>query len=325
MKHESPKKKEIFLLLALRQNERLSLLEKDRTDPADNLADQFSPSFLTQLPASEAKKIEQLYLAYQNRSAEEKQKWREQIETYISSDETNVDENIHWSHIEKAMQNETTAIREIVAAGLHSNYRKYFVQEPNAKENVSSVRSSFVEKTVRKTFAAQFVALHNLPSVSAFDRLSGAQVARLVRQAGIREVALACIRITAVESVAAFLRRFSAEDARAIAAQMSGLPEIGNERLSFAENLVQSAMEDEPKPSAMLDLLGIRLVGTLLCAGEKSRIIYTTQKLPLEFAPKLAEIIDTQCRQTPAELQNEIGAEVERLAEIVVNTIEKVE
>ncbi len=313
------------MLLALRRNARIGLSEKNPIDTADNLTDKFFTSFSAQLSTSEAKKIEKIYLEYQNKTVEEKQKWREQIETYISSDQTNVDENIHWSHIEKALQNETTAIREIVAAGLHPNYRKYFAQKLNTKENVSSVRSNFVEKTVRKTFAGQFVSLHNLSGVSAFDRLSGAQIARLVRQAGIREVALACIRITAVESVAAFLRRFSAEDARAIAAQMSGLPEVGNERLSFAENLVQSAMEDEPKPSAMLDLLGIRLVGTLLCVGEKSRVIYTTQKLPLEFAPKLIEIIETQCLQTPDELQSEISVEIERLAETITNTIEKVE
>jgi hypothetical protein len=321
MKHESPKRKEIFLLLALRQNARMNSAVKNRIDPAGNSADELFTSFLAQLSSSEAKKLEQIYLAYQNKSAEEKQKWREQIETYISFDETNVDENIHWSHIEKELQIETPAIRKIVAAGFPSNYRNH----STVTENTRTICSHSLEKTVRKTFAGKFVSLHNLAVVSAFDRLNGARIARLVRQAGIREVALACIRITAVESVAAFLRRFSAEDARAIAAQMSCLPEIGNARLSFAENLVQSVMEDEPKPSAMLDLLGIRLVGTLLCVGEKSRIVYTTQKLPLEFAPKLIEIIETQRRQTPDKLQTEISAEIERLAETIVNTIEKVE
>lgn len=319
MKNESPKKTEIFLLLALRQAARLNLTaQDDETDSTEN----FFAELCEQLPAPEAKKIERLRLDYQNKSEEEKRKWREQTENFIGSDNRFLDGNIHQSHIEAALEKEIPAIRKIVSA-LPSAQRNRFNKIIGETKGEELPRPTLLEKTVCQTFAKQFVALRDLPAATAFDRLSGAQLARLIRLAGIREVALACVRITAVESVAAFLRRFSAEDARAIAAQLSGLPEPGDERLSFAESLVQTAMEIESKPSAMLDLLGIWLIGILLCDGAAQRTIYTAQKLPLEVAPKLSEMIETQCRQTPAELQREIGAEIERLSETVTKTIDK--
>ncbi|MGI8786284.1 MAG: hypothetical protein ACR2HG_00800 [Pyrinomonadaceae bacterium] len=317
MKNESPKKTEIFLLLALR---RAAQLHSAADDSTENLF----AALAEQMSAPEAKKFERLRRDYQNKSEPEKRKWRGQTENYIGSETTFVDENIHRSHIESAMRKEIPAIRQIVLNALPTAQRSHHKNNDDETKNEQTPPASPLEKIVCRAFAKQFVALRDLRAASAFDYLSGAQLARLIRLAGIREVALACMRITAVESVAAFLRRFSAEDARAIAAQLSGLPQAGSERLSFAENLVQAAMEIESKPSAMLDLLGIRLIGILLCGGAEQRIRYAAQKLPLEVAPKLGAIIETQCRQTPAELQREISAEIERLAETAAKTIDKV-
>lgn len=315
MKNDSPKKTEIFLLLALLCARRF---DSDGAEEKHDSTEDFFAAFAGQLPTPEMEKIERLQSDYRGKSEAEKQKWLAQMEDFIGCDEPQVDGNVHWSHVEAALKNETAAIRKIIVPSLASAHRNRFIE--NLKETGDLRRRAALEKIIRTNFAEQFVAFRNLPDTTTFDRLSGASLARLVRVAGIREVALACVRIEAVETVGAFLRRFAAEDARQIAAQLNNFSKVPNERLLFAENLVQAALELEPQPSSMLDLLGIQLIGLLLCRAAPERIAYAKQKLPLEAAPKLNEIIETQCRETPVELQNTIGAEIERLAETIAKT-----
>lgn len=341
MKKQTAKRLEIFLLLALRQAARRSFPDVDNnseieeargarteTDDAEN-SPEIDSVFPEQLAAPDAEKFERLRLNYQSKSEIEKQKWRERVANSIGADEFAIDEVVHRSHVEAALQKEAQAIQKILAPALpfaHENQSAAIGVEAddNRKSNdltdASPASSARLEKIVRQTFAAQFVALRDLPAAVVFDRLSGAQLARLVRLAGLREVAYACAGIKAVEAVSGFLRRFAPEDGRAVAAQLSGLPKISEERLAFAESLVQSALEIETEPSAqMLDWLGIRLVGILLCAPASSaaRLAYAEQKLPFETGLKLSEIIETECRATPPELKKKIAAEIERLAETV--------
>ncbi len=305
------KKLEVFLLLALRRE---TLLNSDENIENEKVSEKVFSALTAQLTATEAEGFERTRADYEQKSEAEKENWRSRIEAAIADDEPFIDRSIHRSHIDAALQNETAAVRNILLAGMPSEYRNRSIQKP---ENASGEKSRRLEKSICKTFARQFVGRKNLPAPTAFDVLNGAQLARLIRLAGVREVALACVRISAVESVASFLRRFSAEDARAIAAQLNGLPETSGERLAFAENLVQAALEREPKPSAMLDLLGFRLIAILLCGGAPERLAYTEQKLPLEVEPKLSDVIEAQCRKTPAGLQREIGRQIEQLAETI--------
>lgn len=317
MKNESPKKLEIFLLLALRRTERSASVSDNLED--DDLPEDFLSVFAGRLPETEAVDFDRLRADYLNKSEAEKEEWRGQIENFIGADEPLLDEHIHFSNIDAALLKETRAIRKIVVgtiAGNKSNAKQ------SQRENAKSRRNT-LEKAVRRTFAKQFVGQSDLPRVSSFDRLNGARLARLIRLAGIREVAFACVRIKAVELIAAFMRRFSAEDARAIAAQMNGLPKISPERLLFAENFVQTALETESKPSAMLDLLGLRLVGIMLCGDAPERTVYTEQKLPLEAASKLSEIINAQSRRASGETERQIGREIEQLAETILKAIDK--
>lgn len=330
MKPHTPKKSEIFLLLALRQPSRprspsdASQAEKAQT--GEESREEIFPAFAEQMSAPDYENFERLRLDYQNEPDAEKQKWREQIQFSIgAAAEFSIDENIHRSHVEAALARENPAIQTIVRAVLPDIYQSGSETnspvEKTPTTQTKSIARIALEKTVCRTFAAQFVALRDLRNAKTFDCLSGAQIARLARLAGIREVAYACAGIESVESVGAFLRRFAPEDARAIAGQLSGLPKISAERLAFAESLVQTALATEPQPaSAMLDWLGIRLVGILLCAREENsgaRVAYAEQKLPSETAPKFSELIETECRKTPDAIKRKIGAEIEKLAETV--------
>lgn len=317
MKQQSAKKLEIFLLLALRQSVEIEKQSNDET------REDFLEMFSEQLSAPNAEKLKRMRAEYENKSDGERRTWRARLKASIGRDEPTIDESVHWSHVEAALEKETAHVRKIVAPALSAAHKERLKMssaktKDSNRGNASAADNAAktqLEKIVRRAFAAQFVAARDLPTVNTFDRLNGANLARLARLAGIREAAFACAGIESVETVGAFLRRFAPEHARAIAAQLSALPKTSDERLGFAENLVRDALEAEPnQPSAMLDWLGLRLIGILLCEQQPERIAYTEQKLPLAAAPRLSEIIAVQCRETAAEMRREIGAEIEQLA-----------
>ncbi len=316
MKINFPDRLEIFLALALNRRARENSINED----APTLSEQM-PALFEYLSAAETEKLERIWRDYQNKTAPEKSVWRGRVIALIGADEFFIDEQVHQSHISEALKKEIPSVRRIVRRLLPPD----FPFDPNsAHDDSQTFDAPFeksrlpLEKTVRRAFAKHFVALRDLKKITAFDRLSGAQTARLIRLNGIREVATACVRIEAVEAVAAFLRIFSAEDAQAIAAQLNALPNLPEERLMFAEQIVQATLESEPQPSAMLDLLGIQLLGVVLYGADDWQIRYAKQKLPLEIAPKLAEIIDERRIETNANLREQISTEIERLAQTLL-------
>ncbi|HVF56614.1 MAG TPA: hypothetical protein VM934_10715 [Pyrinomonadaceae bacterium] len=141
-----------------------------------------------------------------------------------------------------------------------------------------------VVSVVRRSFLSNFTSAREINRPGPLDLLSGAELARLVRLLGVRETALACRGIAAVEAVASFLRRFAAEDARAIAAHIATLTDVDSSRIAFAEEVVREAMNAEPEPGAMLDRTGLRLLAITLAGRDEARLRYTAQKLPLEAA-----------------------------------------
>lgn len=337
MKNNSPKKLEILLWLALRQLSRRKAEQKNESDlldlsatnedSGDSRKDSITiemPAIFAQLNKSENDKLKHFLAEYNKKSNIEKENWKKKIHSYVGTDAHFLDENLHWTHLEEPLKNEPSAVRKIVFSALSDADKNHLKErlkiEIDQSSETSGRKTKLIEQSVQRAFAKQFTNLHDLHKPTAFDRLNGTQTVRLIRLAGIREVTYACARIEAVETLAAFLKRFPAEAARAIATQLNNLPKTSEERLLFAENLVQTAFENEPQPSAMLDLLGVWLIGIRVCESPENRIRYAQQKLPKEFAPELSEIIESQCRKTPPNLQKEISIEIEHLAETILKT-----
>lgn len=335
MKNNSSKRLEILLWFALRQMSKPQIQPTKKSEILDLTATDESPkepantempTLFKQLNRSEIDKLKNLLVEYSEKSAVEKENWKKRIQYFVGTDGSFLDENLHWSHIEEPLKHEPLAVRKIIFNALPETDRNHLksilnieIDQPS-EANERKSKLGLIEQYVQKAFAKQFTNLHDLQNPTAFDRLDGTQTVRLIRLTGIREVTFACARIEAVETLAAFLKRFPAEAARAIATQLNNLPKTSGERLLFAENLVQIALESELRPSAMLDLLGVWLIGIGVCESPVNRISYTQQKLPKEFAPELSEIIDTQCRRTPPELQKQISEEIEQLARVILKT-----
>lgn len=325
------KRLEILLWLALRRQakNKSSELETEAFETAENreaVLPELPPLF-NSLTKSEIDKLAGLLANYGKKSPAEKRNWEKEIKSFIGTDRRFFDEHLHWSHIAESLKNETPRVRKIIYDGLSEDYKVHLESrlEIDEKllendENPQKKEKRLIFQAVQDAFGKQFVFLDDLPKPTAFDKLDGAQTVRLIRLAGIREVALACAGIEAVETLAAFLKRFPAEAARAVAAQLNSLPKTSEERLAFAESLVRQAFEIEPQPAAMLDLLGIWLVGIRLCECSEKRIAYAQQKLPKEFAPALTEIIAKQCRKTNAGIRKTVSAQIEQLAETILKT-----
>lgn len=311
-----PQKSEVFLLLAQRQNERLNNSSTEVSEKDSAEAKDFFSEIALQMPAAEKKEFEKIRREFAEKSTREKSKWIDGIKKTIGNDEVLIDETIHWSHIKAALQKENPVIQQIVKNGLAESHRQNLTSGKTANISASAGNKN-LERSVRAAFAGQFVSLRGLENADNFDKLNGIQLVRLMRLAGIREVAFACMNIEAVESVTGFLRRFAPEDAGAIAANLRSSPKISVARIDFAEELVKIALKREPQPAAMLDWLGMCLIGTMLCRKSARHISYVEQKLPLEVMPKISEIVEDQCRQTSVKVQDSIKREIEELAETI--------
>lgn len=284
-------------------------LERERLARLGSSDGEFVSPIAAHLNDSEAAVFNRLSTEYEDKSEEEKKTWRRRVLRDVLSGVPPIDRNVHGFHIDQALAKESPSVKKIIAEWLGP-------PAPAAKGSVRDGKKALTG-TVCRTFAGQFVSLQDLKKATAFDRLNGTQLARLIRLSGVREVALACVRIEAVEAVGAFLRKFSAEDARAIATRINGLRENTDERLSLAENFVQAALEAEDNPPAILNLVGMRLVGVLLCDGSKLRLSYAALKLPFEIKPRLVEIAADEREKTPRFLRRQVAAEVENLAEAI--------
>ncbi|MET0622011.1 MAG: hypothetical protein ABW250_03425 [Pyrinomonadaceae bacterium] len=202
-----------------------------------------------------------------------------------------LDEHLHHSHVTEALRGEPERVRRLVVSHLPPALAAACAaelglaeQDAPAAEREAGPQPEVVA-VVRRVFLSHFITLSDVERPTALDSLSGAELARLVRLLGVRETALACRGIEAVEAVAAFLKRFAPEDARAVAAHIRTLTDVEPRRVARAGQRVQEALRAEPDPGAMLDRVGLRLLAAALSGrARRAGLRYAAQKLPVEAA-----------------------------------------
>lgn len=210
-----------------------------------------------------------------------------------------LDEHVHPSQIVEVLRREPPPIRKLVLAHLPASLAVTVRRDlaEDAVRNQATARRVAPEcvDVVRGAFLDHFVHLEELPHTTALDLLSGAELARLVRLLGTRETAVACRGIAAVEAVAAFLRRFAPEDARAIAAHMATLTDLTTERVRFAETNVQAGLHDSSglgDMNRMLDAAGLHILSLSLLERHASARSYMWQKFPVAAADLLRQALE---------------------------------
>lgn len=225
-------------------------------------------------------------------------------------------EDIHPSQIVDALRNEPPLIQSLIVGMLGPAQRVTVAEELGVSPEMPTgpPRSTPIVDVVRRAFFAQFIPTAVLNEHTALDLLSGVELARLIRLLGVRETAIACKGITAVEAVTAFLKRFSAEDAHAIRFHLASLTALEQERIDFAERVVSSAIDVGSIGASTLDRVGLTLLAMVLAEADGLRRRHTAQKLPLAAARQLDEILKTSLLSSDLGTVRHIVAETYSLA-----------
>lgn len=234
-----------------------------------------------------------------------------------------LDEHLHHSHVTEALRGEPERVRRLVVGHLPPALAAACMAglglsdaSPRGDAEREREPETEVVAVVRRVFLSHFITLSDVERPTPLDLLSGAELARLVRLLGVRETALACRGIEAVEAVAAFLKRFAPEDARAIAAHLRTLTSVEPWRVARAGQHVHEALRAEPDPGAMLDRTGLRLLAAALSGrARRASLRYAAQKLPVEAARWLRLMAATGAQGGEAsEARRLVAREVEEVA-----------
>lgn len=297
--------------------------------------------FAEALPEKERQEFEGRYKWYGKLQAAEQEGWLTstlgRARATSSSALAIVDENLHPTHVIEALRPETHSIRALILKNLPPTLSAQVASalsnaEPikQADERSGQQRDEPLEKgsgkaaseapddrivaVIRRTFLSRFVFAGMLRYPTPLDLFTGVELARFVRLLGVREIAIACHGSSQVESVAAFLRRFPAEDAQAISDYFQALEIVEPARLAFAERVVYSAMQLYPAPTALIDHLGVMLLALVMSEREPVMLAYTAQKLPVTIAGELLKLAEEATVYEERDIIGQIIAEAEALA-----------
>ena len=284
-----------------------------RTESSDDLS-----TLLAELNPSDRKTALDLTQRFQNLPAAEQSRWLAsrvgRIRASSPERERRFEDDIHPSQIIDALRNEPPRIQSLIV-GVLPLHRDAVAEAlgvtPASAPHASAAK---IADVARRAFFAQFIPAAVLNDPTALDLLSGVELARLIRLLGVRETAIACKGVTAVEAVTAFLKRFSAEDAHAIRYQLVSLKTLEPQRIDFAETVVRNAITEGSIEAATLDRVGLTLLAMVLAESDQLRRRHTTQKLPLAASRQLDELMNSGLPECDPETARHIVAETHSLA-----------
>ncbi|HET6976015.1 MAG TPA: hypothetical protein VFI24_06815 [Pyrinomonadaceae bacterium] len=273
---------------------------------------------LAELSASDRKIALDLTQRFESLSAAARIRWLDsrlgRIRASSPERDRRCKEDIHTSEIIDALRNEPRLVQSLIVGTLVPDQQTAVAEELGVSIEPGPTGNTTIVDVVRRAFFAQFVPTSGLNDQTALDLLSGIELARLIRLLGVRETAIACKGITAVEAVTAFLKRFSAEDAHAIRFHLGSLQTVEQERIDFAEAVVSSAIEAGSIGASTLDRVGLTLLAMVLAESDELHRRHTAQKLPLAASRQLDEILKTGLPDYDFELVRNLIAEVHSLA-----------
>ncbi|HKR13345.1 MAG TPA: hypothetical protein VJT15_14880 [Pyrinomonadaceae bacterium] len=271
---------------------------------------------LAELNAADRKTALDLTQRFESLSPVEQSRWLAsrvaRIRASSPERERRFTEDIHPSQIVDALRNEPPRIQALIVDALPL-HRAEVAGELGVSSDTAPLTGKIAD-VVRRSFFARFVPTAALNDHTALDLLSGVELARLIRLLGVRETAIACKGVTAVEAVTAFLKRFSAEDAHAIRFHLASLKTLAPERIGFAETVVRNAIDDGSIEASTLDQVGLTLLAMVLAESNRLRRRHTAQKLPLAASRQLDELLNGGLPQCEPEMARHIIVETHSLA-----------
>jgi len=207
-----------------------------------------------------------------------------------------LDEQVNPAQVTKVLRGETKSAQELILRYLPLNLGGQVAAELGSKSDssVSSAAPKSVQKPVsekvvalvRQKFLWCFITFEDISEPNAADRLSIGELARFVRQLGVRETAIACRGISAKESLAVFLGKFNESDAREIVEYMTELEKIKPFWVTEADKLVRETLESDFQIDEFLQNLGLQLLAASFARRERAAQKYAAQKMTLNESEK---------------------------------------
>ena len=296
----------------------------ERVANADSNGD--LPAPLQGLTGSDRRAVKLLLQSYEKLSSEDQLRWlahrMARVRSVSRERNRRFDKDIHTSQIVEALRDEPPLIQSIIASSLPSSHKEAVAEALGLElsdllpeSSLDHAAESKIVDVVRQGFLERFVATDTLKNATPFDLLSVVELARLIRFLGVRETAIACQGITAVEAVTAFLKRFSAEDAHAIVSHISALKTVDQNRIEFAEQLVRRAINaGSNAAAAMLDRVGLALLAIVLETRGQLRRRHIAQKLSIQAARELGQLMSETGTVCDAGMARRVLEEAESLA-----------
>ena len=197
-----------------------------------------------------------------------------------------LDEQINPAQITEVLRSETKAVQELILRHLPINLSGQVASELGLKSG-SAVLSKAghqpindkIVALVRQKFLSHFVALEDIYEPTTADKLSIRELAKFIRQLGVRETAIACRGISSKESLAVFLGRFNESNAKEIAEYITELEKIKPFWVAEADKLVRRTLERDFQPDELLQSLGLQLLASGFVRREATAQKYTAQKM----------------------------------------------
>lgn len=204
-----------------------------------------------------------------------------------------LDEQINPARVTEVLRNETQAAQELILRYLPVNLKGRVGSELGLKSGYSVLPkggqqpvNEKIVRLVRQKFLSHFVALEDIYEPTETDKLSIDDLAKFIRHLGTRETAIACRGINSKESLAVFLGRFDASDAREIIEYITELEKIKPFWVAEADRLVRETLESDVAPDDFLQSLGLQLLAAAFVGREATAQTYTAQKMTTDESEK---------------------------------------
>ncbi len=199
---------------------------------------------------------------------------------------TRLDEQINPAQITEVLRSETKAVQELILRHLPINLGAQVASELGLKSSSYTLSKAGhqpindkIVALVRQKFLSHFVALEDIYEPTAADKLSIRELAKFIRQLGVRETAIACRGISSKESLAVFLGGFNESNAKEIAEYITELEKIKPFWVAEADKLVGRTLESDFQPDDLLQILGLQLLASGFVRREATAQKYTAQKM----------------------------------------------
>jgi hypothetical protein len=283
---------------------------------------------LSSLRKVDVEKLGNKLINYENLAVNERKSWKSRVLSRMQGASPWLDKSVHHSHICEVLRHEPIHLQCFIlsrlpsdiadpiaiALGIFQNFREFIEKKAKVRkpQQPKTFSSKFAQKDptflVRQTFLTNFVSFEDIYLPKSLDYMTGDDLIQTIYLLGISEISIACCGITEIESLATFLRQFSAYNSQLIVSNLTKYGNVDKTRIKFAEKLIQHWWEkSENDTSALIGFIGTHKLSRAFSQIEEIQFIYAKQKLSLQMSQK----IDAIHREVIEKLMEKDSEEIE--------------